>query len=60
MNLESKIYTVIKRYIWLCVHIPHLWLSLLKNMTKTSNMKIIFFYKNVMSRSAKTHARLKL
>lgn len=45
MNLESKIYRVIKRYIWLCVYIPHLWLSLQKNITKTNNMKTFIFYK---------------
>lgn len=42
MNLESKICQVIEMHLAVCVCILHLWLSLLKNMTKTNNMKTFF------------------
>lgn len=46
MNLESKICRVLKRgTFWLCVYILHLWLSILKNKTKTNNTETLFSIK---------------
>lgn len=53
---KQDLYRVIKRRTFLLyVYILHLWLLLLKDMTKTNTMETFFFHKNIMRDFAKIH-----